>query len=191
MAQLMGVDLVSVELQGASFLSTKLNLALLLNLKRGEFTQELYERLEKQLSENQENKEVRIGLSRARSRIGKADELVRAATHHALCEETDLQNECLPLEHSEQFIQEWVDFMISLACPDVFISEGVAHLAMMHITSSADNIEINKLRRNKAHMLVKRLLSPDCKGGTELPDNLQKRLQRIVEAGALTGIDTK
>jgi hypothetical protein len=123
-----------------------------------------------------------VFLNHVRYYTGREDDLVFGpATYHALCDEVDTDGECLTFEQEEQFVKEWVEYIASLACPDSYISEGVARHAMQHLSRpvKSDQPEIDTLRRHKASMLAKRLLSPDCKGGANMLDEVREKLQKL------------
>ena len=179
MANFQGANLFGVKLQGAILKYAKLSLAVLLKLGRGQFTKENYDTLEKNLSkQNLDEQLMRKILKHVDALIGRADDLVFGpATHHALCDEVDPDRECLTLEQEEQFVKEWVEYIVSLACPDSYITEGLARQAIQHRARGAPRIDT--LQRDKASMLAKRLLSPDCKGGADLPDDVREKLQKL------------
>ena len=155
---------------------------MLLKSGRGQFTKGNYDKLEKKLSkQNLDEQLMRKILKKVDALIGRSDDLVFGpATHHALCDEVDLDGECLTLEQEEQFVKEWVEYIASLACPDTVISEGVAR-QFMHISARPIKGEagISTLGWHQASMLARRLLSPDCKGGAGLPDDVREKLQEL------------
>jgi hypothetical protein len=160
----------------------------LLKLGRGQFTKENYDTLEKNLSKkNVGEQRIRKILKDVDALIGSADDLVFGpATHHALCDEVDPDRECLTLGHKEQFVKEWVDYIVSLACTDSYIAEGLARQVMpsQDARPTGDpTIElmeyIYRLQKLQASMLAKRLLSPDCKGGAGLPYDVREKLQKL------------
>ena len=123
--------------------------------------------------------------------IGRADDLVfGSATHHALCDEVDPDGECLTLGQEEQFVKEWVEYIVSLACPDSYIAEGVVRQVMPHqdtrpTYSGEQGMYIYRLQKLQVSMLAKRLLSPDCKGGADIPDEVREKLQKLLHESGL------